>query len=88
MEENEIVENKTNQSADSTVWTCFNGFQLLFVILCGCLSAAPTNILLQTRMSRFTHSMFNFMILCQFHYVQQSQTERIHVYPLLIEGMT
>jgi len=74
MEENEIVENKTNQSADSTVWTCFNGFQLFFVILCGCLSAAHTNILLQ--------------IECQFHYVQQSQTERIHVYPLLIEGMT
>ena len=42
----------------------FNGFQSFFMILCECLSAAHTKILLHARMSRFTHSMFHFKGLC------------------------
>ena len=40
------------------------GFQLLFMILCECLSAAHTNILLHARMWRFTHSMFRYKGFC------------------------
>ena len=50
---------------DSTVWIgFFKGFQVLFMILCECKSAAHTNILLHVRMSRFTHSMFHFKGFC------------------------
>jgi len=42
----------------------FNGFQLLFMILCDGYSAVHSNILFHARMSRFTHSMFHVKGFC------------------------